>query len=78
MTFLIVYKDAEKTVVIEYQPNADGLIDVLSIDIQPRPHSQFELREQDRRKHPRKPRQLQFDAEAEQAEAMCPYVRLEA
>lgn len=60
--YLAIHKNAEKTVVIEYAPLAEGAIEIVSVSIYPRPRSPFELREEDRRKHPKpKPRQMALD-----------------
>lgn len=51
--------------IIEYRPCYDeiaGGIEVFSVDFQPRPRSEFQIREAERRNHPRpKPRQLALD-----------------
>ena len=47
--FLAIYKTQKQTVVIEYLPMNNGLIEIISVDIQARPVSPFEQREQSRR-----------------------------
>jgi len=70
--YVAIFKDKNKTVVIEYRPLYDiqaGAIEILSIDIQARPVSPFE-----QRKHRRG---LVLDDEEQHAETMQPYTRLE-
>ena len=53
--YLAIWKDDEKTVVIEYQPAhysgpaPANAIEILSIDIQYKPRSPFQIRETERR-----------------------------
>lgn len=73
--YLSIFKDADKTVVIEYAPLADGAIEIVSVDIRQRSYSHFQIRQRERRK----PRQMRLlTLEEEQAEAMQPYTRREA
>jgi len=70
--YLAIFKAEKMTFAIEYRPLYDecaGAIEILSIDIQARPVSQFEKR---------KPRRgLVLDEDEQHAEAMQPYTRLE-
>lgn len=50
VVFLAIWKDEEKTVVIEYIPRREGRIEIVSIDIQYRPVSAWEQREAERQK----------------------------
>ncbi|NUQ86498.1 MAG: hypothetical protein HUU11_17480 [Anaerolineales bacterium] len=80
--YLAIFEDEQKRVVIEFQPllNSpdferffDG-IEIASIDIQNRPRSPWEIRQQERRKHKRG---IVLTAEEEHAEAMLPAMRRE-
>lgn len=84
--YLAIFEDEQKRVVIEFQPllNSpeferffDG-IEIASLDIQYRPRSPWEIRQQERREHGKhKHRGIVLSAEEEHAEAMLPTARRE-
>ena len=47
--YLVVYENKEYKLLIEYLPLPNGGIDVLHVDIEPRPQSQWQQREAERR-----------------------------
>jgi len=49
-----IYETSEYTLTIVYIPLADGAIEIVSVDIQKRPASHWQAREQSRRKTPQK------------------------
>lgn len=69
--YLAIHKDADKTVVIEYTPLADGAIEIVSVSISPRPRSLFEAR------RPKPRRGLTLNNQDEAVEATAPYLRAE-
>ncbi|NWG33530.1 MAG: hypothetical protein HXY42_03735 [Chloroflexi bacterium] len=83
--YVAIFQDEEKRVVIEFQPllNSpeferffDG-IEIASMDIQYRPRSPWEVRQQERREHGQRKRGIVLSAEEEHAEAMMPTARRE-
>jgi len=66
------YFETDKySVFIEYEPGPEGAIFIVSVSIEPRPVSLFQIRGA-------KPRRgLVLDEQEEHAEAMLPYTRLE-
>jgi len=85
MIYLAIWKDDEKTVVIEYQPAhysgpaPANAIEILSIDIQYKPRSPFQIRETERRQKGKLYHKAQrtLSDEEEYQESMLPTTRHE-
>lgn len=83
--YLAIFQDEKKTVVIEFQPLLDSPeferffegIEIASVDIQHRPRSPWEQRDQERREYRRRKRGLVLDEQEQHAEAMLPYTLVE-
>jgi hypothetical protein len=53
VVYLSIYQGEKMTVTIEYIPLDDGLIEIVSVDIQERLVSPFQIREQERQRLPK-------------------------